>query len=493
MAEAPLVEMRGIRKSFGPAEVLRGVDFDLRRGQIHALAGANGAGKSTLIKILGGVHRASGGEVRLAGAPVAFADPQAALRAGVVTIHQEGALVGSMSVEDNLALGRERWWVDRRAQRASASRLLARVGLEVDPRARVGSLPVATRQLVEVARALALDCRVLVLDEPTSALGAAEAEVLHARVKALAAGGVGVIWISHRLEEIYALAGWITVLRDGEVVGSASSSVLGRALLVRLLVGGKVEEGVGERERVGTPTSTLLSANISVSGRPPAALTLNLHPGEILALAGFAGCGHRRVLRALFGALPSDGEVHLRGRPYRRRSPRASVARGLALLTDDRKGEGLLLERSVIENTSLASLRALSRAGWVQRRPERAAAAALAGRTGLVAPGLDAPARTLSGGNQQKVYLARWMMTRPAVWLMDEPTRGVDVGARADIHALIRAEAARGAGIVVICADLDEALALADRVIVMHRGRQSAALGAGATRAEVLAAAMGAT
>jgi ABC-type sugar transport system ATPase subunit len=500
----PIVALRGIHKSFGSVEVLHGVDFEVLPGEVHVLAGENGAGKSTLIRILAGVYGDYSGELSIEGRPQRFTGPQDAVRAGIATIHQELSLVPSMSVSDNLFLGRElprRFGaVDFAAQEAASRRMLDELALDASPRQAVAELPVSTQQLLEIARALARDARLLVFDEPTSALREHEVESLFARIVALRDRGRGIVYITHRMEEIYRLADRITVLRDGRVVGTATRDALPAAKLVQWMIGRDPTNAASARRAPGDePALEVERLRVVAAGtrdRPVVDdVSLTLRRGEIVGLAGLQGSGASEVLHALFGALGgrAAGRARLHGQPLAMRSPREAIGRGVVLLTNDRKGTGLAPDLRVLESVSLASLRRFSTVGgWVRRGGERHAVERLTGGFGLPAAALDAPVRALSGGNQQKIYLARCLLAEPAVLLLDEPTRGIDVGAKADIYGLIGTWVSRGIAILLITSEMEELLALSDRILVMHRGRVVAEFaGAAATKERVLAAAMG--
>jgi len=500
----PIVAMRGIHKSFGTVEVLHGVDFDVLPGEVHVLAGENGAGKSTLIRILAGVHDDYAGELLVEGRPQRLAHPKDAVRAGIATIHQELSLIPSMSVSDNLFLGRElrrRFGrVDFAAQEAEAARILGEMALDFSPRMLVAELPLSSQQLLEIGRALARDARLLILDEPTSALREHEVESLFARLAELRRRGRGIVYITHKLEEIYRLADRITVLRDGRVVGTAAPADLPPRELVRWMVG---RDPGAERAEPSAPSGDLALevealrvAHAGTGGRVVVEdVSFSLRRGEVLGLAGLQGSGTSEVLHALSGALGprASGRARLRGERLAMRDPRESMARGVILLTNDRKATGLAPDLSVTHNVSLASLAGLSnRLGWVRRRVERETVARLAQGFRLDVPSLSAPAYTLSGGNQQKVYLARCLLPRPRVLLLDEPTRGIDVGAKADIYELMRGWVGEGIAILLITSEMEELLALSHRILVMHRGRLAAEFTcADATKERVLAAAMG--
>ena len=504
MMTDPIAVMRAVRKSFGTVEVLHGVDFTVLPGEVHVLAGENGAGKSTLIRILSGVYDDFAGEVSIAGRPRRLASPQDAVRAGIATIHQELSLIPTMSVADNLFLGRERpgrlGQVDFARQEAEAARILAEMRLDVSPRRLVAELPLSSQQLLEIARALTRDARLLVFDEPTSALREQEVESLFTRIRALRARGRGIVYITHKMEEIYRLADRITVLRDGAAVGTATPAELSPAELVRWMVGRQLAAG-REREDTRSAEIALDVASVTVADRTVPGrrivdgVSFALRRGEIIGLAGVQGSGTSELLHALFGALGARASIRARlhGHRFAPRDPGESVSRGVLLLTNDRKASGLAPDLSVTHSVSLAGLmRFSSAAGWVRRGAERAAVARLAEDLRIGVRSLDAPVRTLSGGNQQKVLLARCLLPAPSVLLLDEPTRGIDVGAKADIYELMRGWVAGGIAIVLITSEMEELLASSDRIVVLHRGRVAAEFGREeATKEGVLAAAMG--
>jgi ABC-type sugar transport system ATPase subunit len=501
IAPPPLLSLHGIRKRFGRLEVLHGVDLDLAVGEVLVLAGANGAGKSTLVKILAGAYDDWEGTIEIDGRRVRPRRPHEAALLGIATIHQELALVGPMSVSDNLFLGRERcraWGgVVGRAQERLARVWLDRLGLDVDVARPVEELPVALQQSIEIARALSMEARVIVMDEPTSALSEMETRHLFERVEQLKREGHAVLFISHKMEEIYRIADRIAVLRDGRLVGTRPASELGRDQLVEWMAGRSVEEHARSTSTDGTPRLSVEGLTVENPARPdrPWARDVSfvVGRGEVLGLAGLAGSGASEVLGAVFGRLLHrrgrvlvDGELVPPGRPA------AALRKGLAFLGSDRKAEGLTPSRSVVENVTLASLPRFSPLGWLRPGREEAAVAGLARELDLQAPSLQSAVDTLSGGNQQKALLARLWLAEPKVLLLDEPTRGVDVAAKARIHRLIDEWTAAGCAVALTSSELPELLALADRVLVLHRGEVQVELERHEASAErVIAAALG--
>jgi ABC-type sugar transport system ATPase subunit len=493
-AAAPLLEMRGIVKSFPGVQALRGVDLDLTAGEVLALLGENGAGKSTLMKVLGGAHRPDAGTLRLDGQPIAFRSPQEARAAGIAVIHQEFNLVPGLTAVENIFLGQERaraGFVDRAAERRRAAELFRRLGATIDLDLPCAKLPTAAQQLVEIARALAFDARVIVMDEPTAALSDAEAGRLFAIVRDLQARGITVVYISHRLDEIFALADRVVVLRDGRHAGGRPREGLGRKELIELMVGRELAEEYPRREVAPGPVR--LSVSGLSRGQAVRDVSFQVRAGEILALAGLVGAGRTETLRLVFGADPRDsGEIHLDGRPLDIRSPRDAIAAGIGLLTEDRKLQGLVLGRSVRENFSLPNLARLSRLGFMDGRREREAFGRHVAALRIKVPHQDEAARNLSGGNQQKVVLAKWLERDCEVLFFDEPTRGIDVGARHEIYQLMNDLVARGKAIVMASSDLPEVLGMADRILVMHDGRITGELDnrRGCTQEDVMRLAM---
>jgi ABC-type sugar transport system ATPase subunit len=474
-----LLVARGVSKVYGGVGVLHGVDFDVHPGEIHALMGENGAGKSTLIKILGGAVRPDAGAVHLDGRPLTLGDPRIIRRAGISTVHQEFTLVPDLSVADNIFLGRERGIFLRRADMTRAVRAqLDHLGARINPFAPVRGLSVAHQQLVEIARAIAIDARVLILDEPSATLSATDVERLFVVLRRLRGAGLGIIYISHRIEEVFALADRVTVLRDGRIVATAAASGIDRAQLIRWMVGRDVSEEFPARE--GTPGALVLTVRGLQAPPRFTDVSFDLRQGEIVGVAGLVGAGRTSTALAIAGALPARGSITLGGAPVRFRSPSAAIAQGVAYVTEDRKAQGIFPQMATSGNITLTALSMFARGGFLSMRREADAAADAARRFDVRAASLRLPVSTLSGGNQQKVLLARATLKRPVVLLLDEPTRGVDVGARAEIYALMNRLTREGLAILMISSDLPEVLGMSDRVVVMREGRTRGEL----TRAE---------
>ena len=493
---APHIELRGVAKNYGGVRAVREASFAIRRGSVHALVGENGAGKSTISKMIAGVVTPSSGEVLLDGAPVHFSSPRQALAAGIAIIDQELAMVPARSVVDNVFLGAESrrgGVLLRREQRERFDELLARTGFDLDGDAAVGSLRVADQQKVEILRAIARDAELIIMDEPTSPLTQVEADQLYEIIWSLRDSGTTIIYISHFLEEVLKLSDTVTVMRDGQHVSTGPSAEETEASLVRAMLGRSLELNFPERRACDPTASPVLEVRDLCAAGRFTDVSLDLRPGEIVGLAGLIGSGRSEVLRAVFGADRVDsGQVLIDGEPLRRPSPRASIAKGLVMLPESRKDDGLVMVRSVAENAVMAHLRDVSAAGVIRSERQRTAVAKLLKDFDVRTAGQDTPVGSLSGGNQQKVLFAKCLMGGPRVLLIDEPTRGVDVGAKRAIYELITGLAADGMAILVVSSELEEVLGLAHRVLVMHRGRLVADLPAEkADQETVLSAAFG--
>ncbi|MFC0845194.1 sugar ABC transporter ATP-binding protein [Streptomyces noboritoensis] len=474
--------MSGITKSFPGVRALDGVDLEVLPGETHCLLGQNGAGKSTLIKVLAGVHQPDGGAIVWQGEPVSLKSPIAAMRRGIATIYQELDLVEGLSVAENVFLGHEPttagFVVRGRAARTATAALLRRLGHpEIPPDRLVGALSAAQRQIVSMARALSHDVRLIVMDEPSAALDPDEVDNLFRIVDGLTSTGVAVVYISHRLEEIRRIGDRVTVLKDGRAVavGLPAKDTPTRDI-VAMMTGRTVEYVFPPRPEPARVASTGTPPVLTVEGLARqgefAPFDLELRPGEIVGLAGLVGSGRSEVLETVYGARrPTAGRVLVDGRPLRPGSVRAAVRAGIGLAPEERKAQALLMQESVTRNVSVSSLSRFSYAGWLDRRAERAAAREATRALSLRPDDPDARIRTLSGGNQQKAVLARWLLRGCRVLLLDEPTRGVDVGARAELYAVIRRLADEGLAVLLVSSEVPEVLGLADRVLVLREGR----------------------
>ncbi|MFD8827288.1 sugar ABC transporter ATP-binding protein [Streptomyces sp. NPDC059605] len=488
-----LLRIEGVRKTFPGVVALDGVDFDLRGGEVHVLLGENGAGKSTLIKMLSGAHRPDGGRIFVQGHEVRINGAQDAERLGIATIYQEFNLVPDLTVAENIFLGRQPrrfGLIDRRRMEADAEVLLRRVGLHVSPRARIRELGIARLQMVEIAKALSLDARVLIMDEPTAVLTSEEVDKLFRIVRQLRADGVGVVFITHHLEEIAALGDRVTVLRDGRSIDQVPASTP-EAELVQLMVGRSIDQQY-PRERPGAGEPLLSVRGLTRDGVFHD-IDFDVRAGEVVGLAGLVGAGRTEVARAVFGADPYDrGTVEVLGERLAGYDVTAAMGAGIGLVPEDRKGQGLVLDASVQENLGLVTLRSASRSGLVDLKGQRAAAARIAEQLGVRMAGLGQHVRTLSGGNQQKVVIGKWLLADTRVLILDEPTRGIDVGAKVEIYQLINELTASGHAVLMISSDLPEVLGMSDRVLVMSQGRIAGELPAHeATQDAVMALAVG--
>ncbi len=491
----PFLVARGISKRFPGVVALDRVDFDLRAGEVHVLLGENGAGKSTLVKILSGAYRPDEGDVLIDGVARRLYPPSVARAAGISTVYQELALAPDMTVMQNIFMGREATLgrsglLDRDGMREETHGLLRLLGIDLDPDVPVRRLSIATRQAIEIVRALAWRSRALIMDEPTSSLSAHETEELFDRIARLTAEGVGVIYISHRLEEIDRIADRLTVMRDGRVVATLDRGTASQGELIRLMVGRTLSETFPQRvPKVGA--EMLRVEGLTVPGRVHG-VSFAVHAGEVLGIAGLIGAGRTETLRAIVGLEPgAAGEIHVAGTRVHLRTPRDAIRARLGLVPEDRHGQGLVLAMTVQQNIGLASLEACSRRGLLSFRCLAELASRYIARLRIKVAGPQVRVGTLSGGNQQKVVLARALAGGSHVLLLDEPTRGIDVGAKAEIYELIDELAREGKAIVLVSSELPEILGLADRIVVMREGRISRTLErAEATQEAIMAAAL---
>jgi ribose transport system ATP-binding protein len=487
--------MRDIVKSFPGVRALRGVDLELHGGEVLALVGENGAGKSTLIKVLAGAHPPDAGGIHLQGNAARFSSPLDARQAGIAVIYQEFNLVPSLTATENIFLGQEparAGFVRRGEERRRVAELFRRLGVAVEPDAPSREMTVAQQQLVEIARALAFDAHIVVMDEPSATLTPQEVERLFGIIRNLRTRGIGIIYVSHRLEEVFAIADRVLVLRDGEAIACRPIRDVTRDELIRLMVGRRLEEEFPKRQvRIGPPRLVVRSLR---RGRKVRDVSFEIRRGEVVGLTGLVGAGRTETARLIFGAdRKESGTIELDGRMLDVRSPRDAIRAGLALLTEDRKAQGLVLAQSVRDNFALPNLERFSLLGFVRRRVERQALARHIESLRIRLASAEQPVRNLSGGNQQKVVLAKWLERNCEVLLFDEPTRGIDVGAKVEIYRLINDLAAAGKAILLISSELPEVLGMSDRILVMHEGRLTGEIAdaSRATQEEILRLAVG--
>jgi ribose transport system ATP-binding protein len=477
--EAPILEVREVTKRFPGVVALDSVSFQLRAGEVHALVGENGAGKSTLIKVITGVHQPDGGKVLFDGQEVSFANPREAQEAGISTIYQETNLIPLRSVAQNVFLGREPrtsfGLTNTGRMNREAAELLDRYGIEADVTAPVRSLGIGVQQMVAIAKAVSMEARVVIMDEPTSSLEAHEVETLFRVIRQLREDGVGVAYVSHRLEELYEICERVTVLRDGKVVHVGDLTELPRLELIATMLGREVPEaeqrGAAHEAREATAGEPVLKAHDLTSHHAPKGVSIDVHRGEVVGLAGLLGSGRTETAKAIFGAQPLDsGTVEIDGKDVNPDSPGEAIKSGLAFLPEDRKAEGIIPDLSVRENIVAAALPRLSRGGFVSKKEQDELVERFMTRLDIKASSPDQPVGELSGGNQQKVMLARWLCLEPKVLILDEPTQGIDVGAKAEVQQLIAELAEGGLGVVMIDSELEEIIEGSDRVVVLRDG-----------------------
>jgi len=492
---APRLSMQEITKSFPGVQALDGASLDVRAGECHALVGENGAGKSTLMKVLAGAVIPDSGQMFLDGRRLEPRSPLEARRAGISMIYQELNLLPELTVAENIFLGREPrravTFLDRPRMVEESRRWLERLGQAIDPRRAARELSLAEQQMVEIAKAVSLEARVMVMDEPSAILTDRELEDLFGLMAALRRDGLAIIYISHRLDEVFQVSERVTVMRDGKTIATHDTAQVSHGGLVREMVGRELARIFPERRE--PRGETVLEVKNLSRGRRVRGVSLRVRSGEIVGLAGLVGAGRSDVARMIFGAEASDsGEILFEGKPLERHTPHEAIRRGLGFLTEDRKGQGLLLNMSVRENVTIAALASLARRLWLSRRRERAAVQPLVERLRIKTAGLEARIVNLSGGNQQKAILARWLFTQSRFLIFDEPTRGIDVGAKAEIYRLIAGLAEEGRGVLMISSELPEILGLCHRIYVMRDGEVAGEVDAAeATQEMLLATAMG--
>ncbi len=491
-----LLHVSAVTKTFAGVQALTAVSFELRPGEVHALVGENGAGKSTLIKIITGAHQPDSGTVAIQGHLIPELDPLLARKLGIACIYQQPALFPDLTVAENLALNLERGsaWrvVNWRQRREQARKLLKRVGARISPEATVSQLTMPEQQLVEIAGALGAQAKILIMDEPTASLAEQEVANLMQVIRELRGQGVGIIYISHRLEELYEIADRVTVLRDGTHVATRPMADVNQAELIRLMVGREIS-AVFPKQQVPLGDVILETRGLSCRETGVKQVSLKVRAGEILGIVGLVGAGRTEFARTLFGLTPADGgQIVVRGRTVEINSPAAAVQQGIAYVPEDRRRHGVILDLTVAQNTSLAILNELARGGMLNFRRERELASSYVEKLQIKTASIDAPVGHLSGGNQQKVALARWLATKPSVLILDEPTQGIDVGAKAEIHRLMGDLARQGMAIVMISSELPEVLGMSDRIAVMRGGEIVGELPhSSATQEQILALALG--
>lgn len=495
MNSKALLEMKGITKEFPGVKALKGVDFSLDAGEIHALLGENGAGKSTLMKVLSGVYTKDTGSIELDGQAVEIADPRHAQALGIGIIHQELNLVPELTVMENIFLGREPvmalGFIEWKSMWKQAQEILTRLGSSIAPDAIVSELSIGEQQMVEIAKALSYETKILIMDEPTAALTGRETEHLFSIIRQLAASGVGIVYISHRMEELFALSNRITVMRDGAYIGTVKTAETTFDQLVKMMVGREMTVRF-PKETAPIGSEVLIVENLVRKGVLHN-ISFSVRAGEVVGVAGLMGAGRTEMARAIFGADPIDGgTITVAGKKATISSPADAIRAGIGLITEDRKHQGLVLSLSVGENITMAALDTVSSHTFVSSTGEQKLVSQQIDSLKIRTPGAEQLVKNLSGGNQQKVVIAKWLATNPNVLIMDEPTRGVDVGAKAEIYQIMNMLTAAGVGILMISSELPEILGMSDRVLVMHQGKLMADMPVdGATQEKIMAYAAG--
>lgn len=484
MAQEPILQLKNISKSFPGVKSLDGVHFELRKGEVHALMGENGAGKSTLMKVICGVHAPDTGEIIYKGKPVRWQNPLEARANGISVIHQELNLAPHLSVAENVLMGadlpRNRFGLIRWDEvHARTEELLRSIGSELNPKTRVADLSISQKQTVEIARALSIKADIIIMDEPTATLTGKEIDKLFALIRLLKSRGVGIIYISHRMEEIFAISDRCTVLRDGQWIKTLNTADTNDRELAGLMVGRDVSHLFEQKKRRYERTSDvpLLETENLSDGKHFRDVSIRLYPGEIVGISGLVGSGRSELLMSLFGvSAVTSGNIRIQGREISLSSPREAIEQGIALVPESRKEQALFLQMAVGENISVLQLENKSRGGWIDQKERKQIEREYSEKLSVKTASLNTPIINLSGGNQQKAIIARWLTTAPRILLLDEPTRGVDVGAKGEIYSLIREMAASGIGILVVSSDLPEILQISDRVYVMRQGEIAAEL-----------------
>ena len=486
-----ILTMQGIQKHFSGVHALKGVNFELKAGEVHALMGENGAGKSTLIKVLCGIHKRDDGTIEYFGKEVSFNNIAESQAAGISVVHQELNMMNHLTVAQNMFIGREPKKgviIDDKKMIAEAKAMFEKIGVKIDPTINLGELTVGKQQMVEIAKAISRDCKLLVLDEPTAALTQPEVEELFKIMRELKEKGIGMIYISHRMDEINRISDRVTVMRDGEYVDTVNTADVTKDDIVRMMVGRVVMGDKKEKSNVPADAPVVLEVKNLNAGREVKNVSFNLRKGEILGFAGLMGAGRTEVARALYGAdAKQTGEIFLNGKKVKIKTPEQAVKNGICYLSEDRKRYGLMLQKSVTENSVIASVDNFIKFGWINDKKGAQVSAEYNAKLRTKTPSMEQLLKNLSGGNQQKVIIARWLMKNSDIFIFDEPTRGIDVGAKSEIYTLIEDLVAQGKSVIVISSELAEVQRLSDRVIVMCEGRITGELDiADATQEEIM-------
>lgn len=496
MTKTPIVEMNGIHKSFYSVNVLKGVDFNLFPGEIHALMGENGAGKSTLVKILTGIHKSNKGEISYKGAQIVFSSPKEAEKNGIAVIHQELNIIPHLTVAENMFLGKELkispfGILKSKEMNQQTKAYLNRLGIEIDPQKTAGELSVGQQQMIEIARAIAADTEVLIMDEPTAALTDREIETLFKVMNQLREEGVAIIYISHRMEEIFRMCDRITVLRDGQSIGTKEIAETSFEEIVKMMVGRELGERFPERTAQIGDTYFKVE-NLSLDGIFKD-ISFHVRKGEILGVAGLMGAGRTEIMESIFGARKkSSGRIFLDGKELHIKKPDQAIAAGIGFITEDRKDEGLVLGLSVRENLTIPNLKTLSKGGVMADKHEKKFAQDMIEKLRIKTSGTEQEVKSLSGGNQQKVVFGKWLGINPKLLILDEPTRGVDVGAKKEIYSIMNEQTEQGNAVIMVSSELPEILGMSDRIMVIHEGKVTAILNkAEADQEKIMEAATG--